>query len=173
MTNAFASSPVPEFPDSVAHRSSACSPRELFCALHVDPEDSVHFLEPAFRFVDHALDQAERWGLGDARSTARRAPSEALNDAPSSVDTLLASGALSPLRELPLHDASALADALIDWAHASLPPAPEQPFATSWPARVCREFAPVGLADGAWLRGTVLANRVETPLGMEIGRAHV
>ena len=68
--------------------------------------------------------------------------------------------------ELAGDDPTPLADALVDWARASLPPAPVGPFATSWAARVCREFAPVGLADGAWLRGSVLANRVETPLGM-------
>src|SRR5688572_28339612 len=138
MTSAVTVSPLPEFPDSVAHRASPATPRELFCALFVDPEDSVHFLEPAFRFVSHALDEAQ----------AHAASSE-----------------------LPLHDAAALADALVEWPHAALP-VPSEPSgaepapASSWPVRVCREFAPVGLADGAWLRGSVLANRVETPLGM-------
>jgi len=146
MTNTLALSPLPEFPDAVAHRPTPCTPRELFCALFVDPEDSVHFLEPAFRFVTRALERADRWGNGEA--------------------TLDVGAELAPPAELPLHDAAALADTLVDWAHATLPTRPEPPFASNWPARLCREFAPVGLADGAWLRGTVLANRVETPLGM-------
>jgi hypothetical protein len=38
--------------------------------------------------------------------------------------------------------------------------------ASSWPPRVVRELAPLGLADGAWLRGLVLVNMVENPVGM-------
>jgi Iron-containing redox enzyme len=152
MTSAVTASPLPEFPDSVPHRASACTPRELYVALFVDPEDSVHFLEPAFRFVSHALEQAQRWQAGEL-----------------GVDALPIT--VTPPAGLPLHDPGALVDALVAWARTALPtrpepPAPEPPFASSWPVRVCREFAPVGLADGAWLRGSVLANRVETPLGM-------
>jgi hypothetical protein len=205
MTDAMISSPQPEFPDAVARRASPCTPRELFCALFVDPEDSVHFLEPAFRFVSHALDQAQRWQAGELHVDAPALPNS-----------------VTPPAELPLHDAGALADALVTWARTALPTRPEPPAlepaasasaaaahssgssaragvfvyeqggysytnsppgpsspddskppappepapASSWPVRVCREFAPVGLADGAWLRGSALANRVETPLGM-------
>jgi hypothetical protein len=149
MTSTVTAFPLPEFPDSVAHRTTPCTPRELFCALFVDPEDSVHFLEPAFRFVVHALDQAQRWQAGELGGDAAALPIS-----------------VTPPAELPLHDAGALADALVTWARTALPPEPAPPFASSWPVRVCREFAPVGLADGAWLRGSVLANRVETPLGM-------
>src|SRR5690606_29983365 len=59
MTNPLAVSPLPQFPDWVAHRTAPGAPRELFCALFVDPEDSVHFLEPAFRCGSRALDAAE------------------------------------------------------------------------------------------------------------------
>ncbi|MEY4544336.1 MAG: hypothetical protein RL685_531 [Pseudomonadota bacterium] len=57
------------------------------------------------------------------------------------------------------------ADALVAWANSALP-APPLEFAWSWPARVAREFAPVGLADGVWLRGSTQANTVESETGM-------
>jgi hypothetical protein len=33
----------------VTQPPSPCTPRELYVALFLDPEDSVHLLEPAFR----------------------------------------------------------------------------------------------------------------------------
>lgn len=47
------------------------------------------------------------------------------------------------------------------------PPLPERPVA-SWARAVAREFAPVALADGAWLHGVVRANLVECPAGMAL-----
>src|SRR6188508_3871011 len=108
MTSAVTASPLPEFPDSVAHRASPCTPRELYVALFVDPEDSVHFLQPAFRFVSHALDQAQRWQAGEL-----------------GVDALPIS--VTAPAELPMHDAGALADALVTWARSALPARPEPP----------------------------------------------
>src|SRR5690606_27552849 len=64
------------------------------------------------------------------------------------------------------HDPSALAGALIAWARRTLPRAPALDSSSPLPVLAVSEFAPTGLADGAWLRGSVLANRVETPLGM-------
>lgn len=73
-----------------------------------------------------------------------------------------------PVAEVTLADisAEAFADALVAWANGTLPPPPEAEFAWSWPARVAREFAPMGLSDGAWLRGSVQANAVESEVGM-------
>src|SRR5947199_7473440 len=58
-------------------------------------------------------------------------------------------------------------NALIEWAAADLstPPAIEA-YASSWPPRIAREFAPAGLTDGAWLQGIVRANHVENEVGM-------
>ncbi len=77
----------------------------------------------------------------------------------------------APLPALPATDsAEAFADALVGWARSSLPALPQVEFAWSWPARVAREFGPVGLADGAWLRGSVQANAVESEVGMRMLR---
>jgi hypothetical protein len=59
---------------------------------------------------------------------------------------------------------------LLAWAKAGLPAAPDVEFAWSWPARVAREFAPVGLSDGAWLRGSMQANAIESEVGMALLR---
>jgi hypothetical protein len=120
--------PLPELGD-VARRSEPVTPRELFCALHVEPEEHVHFVQPAFDFVRAALSRSEPPPC-DAR------------------------------------DARSLIDALVRWARAALAAETPAPLATSWPGRVAREFAPVGLADGAWLRGFALNNQIETELGM-------
>ncbi|WP_437975216.1 iron-containing redox enzyme family protein [Sorangium sp. So ce295] len=42
--------------------------------------------------------------------------------------------------------------------------------ATSWAARVVRELGPLGLSDGAWLRGFVQANAIENEVGMRMLR---
>ena len=71
---------------------------------------------------------------------------------------------------VPSVDAEARLDyihTLIGWAEAQLSPLSDtETYATSWPARVAREFAPVGLTDGAWLHGIVRANVVENEVGM-------
>lgn len=122
-------SPVPEFGDGVAQRAGPCTPRELFCALFVDPEEHVHFLQPAFRFVADALRSAE--------------------PPPLSAD-----------------DPVEYVAACSSWARESLPQPQRQGAAARWPARVVREFAPAGLSDGAWLRGAMYANQIETEVGM-------
>ncbi|HTV22721.1 MAG TPA: hypothetical protein VMG12_28725, partial [Polyangiaceae bacterium] len=127
--------PLPEFPDAVSHRAHPCTPRELYGAVFVELEDHVHFLEPAFEFVRHAIERAGR------------------DEMPSSL-------VLAPL------GAAALADDLIAWAQSTLPELPPIESGSALPLLAAHEFAPTGLADGAWLRGSVLANRVETPLGM-------
>jgi hypothetical protein len=128
----------PEFGHAVEHRPEACTPRELFVNLFTDLEEHIHFLEPAFEFVLDALERAE---------PARLTP------APPAVGVAAGIEAI---------------DALVAWANAA--GAPELPagFGSSWPVRVVREFAPVGLADGAWLRGAMLANAVENEVGMRL-----
>lgn len=39
-------------------------------------------------------------------------------------------------------------------------------FVSTWPARVARELAPLGLVDGAWLHGAARVNVVESEVGM-------
>jgi hypothetical protein len=59
------------------------------------------------------------------------------------------------------------ANALIEWARAGLSiPTPFEAHSSSWPPRVARELAPVGLTDGVWLQGIVRANLVENEVGM-------
>ncbi|MET0414055.1 MAG: hypothetical protein ABW217_22285, partial [Polyangiaceae bacterium] len=123
-----ASELLPEFGD-VARRAEPVTPRELFCALHVEPEEHVHFVLPAFELVRAALMRSDP------------PPCES-------------------------REARGLIDALLGWARSSLAAAAPEPLATSWPARVVRELAPVGLSDGAWLRGFALNNQIETELGM-------
>lgn len=50
---------------------------------------------------------------------------------------------------------------LVDWAVADLEPLSDQNFGSSWPRRVVREFAPTGLADGAWFGAGFLAQHAE------------
>lgn len=57
-------------------------------------------------------------------------------------------------------------NALVEWAAADLSAPRVEAYATSWPSRVAREFAPVGLTDGSWLQGIVRANHVENEVGM-------
>jgi hypothetical protein len=118
----------PEFGEQVARRAQPCTPRELFCALYVDPEDNVHYLEPAF---DLAL-------------------------------SLLSSVELPALSGGP----DALCAELVQWARGSLVSFEGPPQSSSWPVRILREYAPLGLVDGAWLRGFSQANWVETDVGM-------
>jgi hypothetical protein len=56
---------------------------------------------------------------------------------------------------------------------AAGPVAPARPSdrpASSWAVRVVRELAPLGLSDGAWLRGFVQANAIENEVGMRMLR---
>ncbi|MET0412479.1 MAG: hypothetical protein ABW217_14350, partial [Polyangiaceae bacterium] len=58
---------------------------------------------------------------------------------------------------------------LIEWSRRELSAAPRE-FDARWPARVVRELTPVGLSDGAWLRGSSSANAVETEASMALLR---
>jgi heme oxygenase-like protein len=58
---------------------------------------------------------------------------------------------------------------LIEWSRRELAFNPRD-FDTRWPVRVVRELAPLGLSDGAWLRGSSLANAVETETSMALLR---
>jgi hypothetical protein len=57
-------------------------------------------------------------------------------------------------------------EGLLRRARAELRAPPAEGCAASWPARVAREFAPLGLIDGVWLQGLVQFHMVESPLGM-------
>ena len=46
-----AGSPLPEFGASAPRRDTACSPRELFQCLALDPEENVPFFECAFELA--------------------------------------------------------------------------------------------------------------------------
>ena len=146
---------LPEFPDAVPHRAHACTPRELYGAIFLELEDHVHFLEPAFEFVRHALDRAAT-------------PSSSAGVPRVLYDRLAAGTAENAASEGLAGDDAAreLADTLIRWARTNLPAVPALARGSVLPVLAAHEFAPAGLADGAWLRGSVLANRVETPLGM-------
>lgn len=65
-------------------------------------------------------------------------------------------------------DGRDFAAALLDWGQGALCPLPQLEFASSWPVRVVREFAPFGLSDGAWLRGATSTNAIETEVGMKL-----
>lgn len=65
----------PEFGE-VAHRPEPCTPRELFCALFVDLEEHVHYLEPGFRFALGALARVRL--AGQTETGTPRAQLEAL-----------------------------------------------------------------------------------------------
>jgi hypothetical protein len=118
----------PQFGDAVAHEAAASRPRQLFCALSVDPEEHRHYLEPAYRWLISVLEAAPLPVLGGAPEAG--------------------------------------VEELLGWARDTLRPVPLCHFAPSWPARVVREFAPVGTSDGAWLRGAVRAPAVESDLGL-------
>ncbi len=120
---------VPHFGDGVGYLPDRCTPQDLFRRL-LNPEENVHYFEPAFKFAVAALESA----------------------------------AVPPLEAgAPL----GYVNALIEWATAELStPAAIEAHASSWPPRVAREFAPVGLTDGAWLQGIVRANHVENEVGM-------
>ena len=55
---------------------------------------------------------------------------------------------------------------LMAWAEPAAAPTLPDGFVSTWPLRVARELAPVGLTDGAWLQGAVRANVVESRVGM-------
>jgi len=57
---------------------------------------------------------------------------------------------------------------LIAWAQRELEPVTWRQHDPELPARVAREFAPSGLSDGAWLRGLVQSNVVESEVGMGV-----
>ncbi len=120
----------PEFGgDAVGHLPARCTPRELFRSL-LNPEENIHYLEPAYNFIIAALDHAE----------------------------------------LPQIQADASLDfiaALIAWAKGEISVnSVTKTSSSSWPPRIAREYAPVGLTDGAWLQGLVRANIVENEVGM-------
>jgi hypothetical protein len=46
----------PEFGDGIGHEPRALGPRELFCGLFVDPDEHLHYLEPAFGWLEGALE---------------------------------------------------------------------------------------------------------------------
>jgi hypothetical protein len=46
---------VPHFGDGIGHLPDRCTPQDLFRRL-LNPEENVHYLEPAFKFVVAALD---------------------------------------------------------------------------------------------------------------------
>jgi hypothetical protein len=121
------SSALPEFGDTVAHRTFAVTPCELFCRLFVDQEEHVHYFEPAYVFA----------------AQAARVP--------------------LPVFE---QNGSAYLDALLGWARAELGDMERPVGGAELVSRVAREFAPCGLSDGSWLRGWMLANTVETEVGM-------
>lgn len=121
--------PTPDFGSGVAHLPSPCAPRELFLHLQ-DPEENVHYIEPAYRFVTATLAAVEP-DLPSVRGTAAE-----------------------------------FVDGLLALANAGLSARSHEGRATAWPARVAREFAPLGLTDGAWLQGAVRINAVENETGM-------
>lgn len=50
---------IPEFGESVTHGPNACTPRELYRGLFLDLENHVHFIEPAFTFVEDQFKRVE------------------------------------------------------------------------------------------------------------------
>lgn len=55
---------------------------------------------------------------------------------------------------------------LIAWARPEPGAAYPGQYVSTWPLRVARELAPIGLTDGAWLHGTARASVVESKAGM-------
>lgn len=131
----------PDFGDEVAHLAGAPGgPRELYCRL-LDADENVHYHECAFRFATQALGHPEVAAWADA--------------AVADVDTDGGTEAGAGLVERLLARARAELAAIAPGGHAP-----------SWPVRVAREFAPLGLTDGVWLRGLVQFHMVESRQGM-------
>jgi hypothetical protein len=59
-----------------------------------------------------------------------------------------------------------LLEQLLGRACDDLSARPTKGYATSWPTRIAREFAPLGLVDGVWLQGLVQFGLVESEAGM-------
>lgn len=57
---------------------------------------------------------------------------------------------------------------LLAWARDTPTVPPTGGDAESWLSPIVREFAPVGLSDGAWLHGALLSNVVESEVGMRM-----
>lgn len=70
------------------------------------------------------------------------------------------------LRQAVLPEAGVSPATLIEWAQRELAETPAAAHDPELPLRAVREFAPCGLSDGAWLRGQVQSNVVETEVGM-------
>ncbi|WP_437723816.1 iron-containing redox enzyme family protein [Sorangium sp. So ce861] len=134
--------PAPDFGEGVARRDAACTPRELFCALFVDLERSVHFLAPAFELARSLLSPEH---------------------APLDAELCRATSALDAV------SASAFTERLERSGRVPAAPLDGRP-GSSWPPRLVRELGPLGLSDGAWLRGWVQVNMVESEVGMRMLR---
>jgi hypothetical protein len=70
--------------------------------------------------------------------------------------------------DVPSAEPMAYLEEQITSALRSLEPARVGAYAREDALRVAREFAPVGLTDGAWLRGAMLANMIETEVGLSL-----
>ena len=57
-------------------------------------------------------------------------------------------------------------EGLLRRANADIGTVSANDYAPSWPVRVAKEFAPLGLTDGVWLRGAVQFHMVESRQGM-------
>jgi hypothetical protein len=139
---------LPEFGEHVLQRATPCTPRELFCCLFVDPEEHVHYFLPAFHFASAAL-------AGVDAPPVDGEPAVFL-------ERLIGACAAGLARA---HEADGAPDGLASSASAARATA-SSPHASSWPVRVARELAPLGLADGVWLRGFAQANAIENEVGM-------
>jgi hypothetical protein len=124
---------APESGVTAACDATACSPHELFSGLLVGADRRAVYLQPAHRLLRSLLEP-------------RIEPAEPSPGFPG------AGGSFTSAR--------ALVDAWLDWARQRLQPELPVGYVASWPARVVRELAPVGLSDGAWLRGAVCRGAV-------------
>ncbi|MET0386468.1 MAG: hypothetical protein ABW321_10940, partial [Polyangiales bacterium] len=151
---------VPEFGEDVALRPAPCTARELYCSLFVDLEEHIHYLVPAFAFATHALAQV---ALPMHAGENPRVYLEALIAAArESLAGATAGEHAIPSRERPA------AESGIVLKSTSRARARARDERESLALRAARELAPLGLADGAWLRGWVQSNMVETEAGMSM-----
>jgi hypothetical protein len=61
---------TPEFGQNLSYRAAPVTPRELYCALFVEPDEKIEYLEPAFRFAEDALSRSTASGLPPVESAS-------------------------------------------------------------------------------------------------------
>jgi hypothetical protein len=131
-------SPIyPEFVPATGPAPARCTPHELFRRLVESPEEHLEYIRPAFHF---ALDAIDRALAADAANVGVNP--DALDNPAHAVDALIAD---------------------VGRNVSPVVPGEIEPARAVW---IAHEFAPLGLTDGGWLVGSLMANAIESEVGM-------